>query len=192
MTFSRCFRRKISIRVDNRKARPYIKFFFTEGTRLLTRSVRNILCIFWNSVERRMRKCSCLYISAWTYLSPAWFWHVLASRGTWVAQVSAFQWMCLRFFFFYWSTVPAVPFILLLTFFAIFGLSLLTDKPTVLGNAVAQKLEDGPSTLCTVKPFGNSPRQNLFLRGYFACTLKARRTIREIRRCFQISAASWL
>lgn len=45
--------------------------------------------------------------------------------------------------------------------------------------------------VCAVRPFGDSPRQNLFLREYFVCALKARRTNPEIRKCFPICAVSW-
>lgn len=91
-----------------------------------------------------MRKCP---VCSQPCLNPAWLWHALASWATELPKGIPFgecaqdfssftrvwQWQSLLFYFIY--------------FFQYFCLSLVTDKPTALGDAIAQELADGLSTL---------------------------------------------
>lgn len=130
-------------------------------------------------------------VCAWPCLNPAWLRHAPASQGIELPRWVPFDeraWDYSSFTTVWYQQCLSFHFVSFLQYVC---LSLLTNQPTALGDCIAHELADGPSTLGTIKPFSNSPKQNLFLRGHFICTSKARWRTHEIRRCFQICAASW-
>lgn len=91
------------------------------------------------SAECRVRKCSCLFVYQWLTLNHAWLWLTLASQ-----DIKLPRWVTLNECIWDFSSFTEVryqqcPSSYIRSFLPYF-VTLLTDKSTVLGDAVAHQL----------------------------------------------------